>query len=289
MRSEPQYEAIRHLVDEVVLVQDASGRIVSVSPAVSNVLGYSEEEFRGRMPASFVHPDELHQVTNTVMTAHRKEGASYRLVMRVLHADGHYAWCDVVGRNLLHTEVKGVVSTLRDISDRRAVEEQLRHQAMHDELTRLPNRRYFLERVECVVARSKGLGVGVLALDVDGLKPVNDRLGHLAGDDLLRRCAAQMRSAVRDSDLVARIGGDEFGVLCQRVGGRRALYWAAERIREAVRGIYQVGGGAGSVTVSVGARLGRAGDTPLTLLHDADEALYAAKRAGRDRVVLAGA
>ena len=106
-----------------------------------------------------MHPENLPQALETGVALYDEEGASYCSVVRIRHAHGHFLWCEVVGGSLLHMEVTGIVHTLREFSDRRALEEQLLHQAFHDELTGLPNRRRFLEELEHSVERSQGVGL----------------------------------------------------------------------------------------------------------------------------------
>jgi PAS domain S-box-containing protein len=113
MRLDLGYEALRYLIDEVVFMHHADRRVVFVSPSVENVLGYSEEEFTRLVTVDLVHPDDLFAVANTATSLRRQEGSSYRQTLRVRRADGTFVWCEVIGRNLLHTEVAGVINTLR--------------------------------------------------------------------------------------------------------------------------------------------------------------------------------
>ncbi|MDJ0788482.1 MAG: sensor domain-containing diguanylate cyclase [Myxococcota bacterium] len=281
------YDALEHLVDEVVFIHSEDRRIVFVSPSVRNVLGYTQEAFRALRTVDLIHPDDLPEAVRTAVELRETEGASYRSMLRIRSAEGSYRWCEIVGRNLLHTDVAGVVNTLRDVSDRRAHEDRLRHQALHDELTGLSNRRGFTERLEAELARSRGRHLGLLILDLDGFKAVNDELGHLAGDELLARCARRIDEALRVGDSAARLGGDEFAVLCHRVTSEEALLRAAERVRAAVSGCHALADGSGVIGASIGAALHRPGDPPEALLRRADDALYVAKRAGGEQTVSA--
>ena len=281
------YEAMRHLMDEVVFVHDEARNITFVSPSVEHVLGYSEEAFTRMQTFNLIHPDDLPAAFAQAREIRGETGNSYRMTLRVKHAEGHYVWCEIVGRNLLHTELAGVVSSLRDISERRSLEEALMHQATHDELSGLPNRRKFLGELQKALQGSQRPGVGLLMIDLDGFKPVNDRLGHLAGDQLLHRCADHIRHALRPGDLAARIGGDEFAVLCHRVENAGALLSIAERLREKASGEYSLEQGKAIIGLSVGAAIAKDGDDPLALMSIADDALYKAKAHGRGRVILA--
>ncbi len=288
MRPELGYEALKYLTDEVVFIHGEDRQILFVSPSVEHVLGYSPEEFRLLRTLDLIHPDDASAAFETAVQLRARAGASYRSELRVRRADGSFLWCEVVGRNLLSEEVGGVVNTLRDISERRALEEQLTRQALEDELTGLLNRRAFMAALERAVKESGGVGLGVLILDFDGFKAVNDRLGHPAGDELLRACAHDIAGALRVGDSVARLGGDEFAMLCHRVESPQALVAAGDRIRRAAGGRRELAAGPCDITVSVGATLGALGATPIELVRAADEALYEAKAAGRDRTRLDG-
>ncbi|MBS1845540.1 MAG: GGDEF domain-containing response regulator [Actinobacteria bacterium] len=159
-------------------------------------------------------------------------------------------------------------------------EQQLARRALHDALTGLPNRVLFLDRLTYALARSErqGSSTGIFFLDLDGFKGVNDRLGHLAGDELLRAIAGRLLAEVRPGDTVSRFGGDEFTVLVPEVTGAEEARSLAERLTEAVRTAVTVAGEEISLTPSIGCVLGESRDRPEELLDRADRAMYAAKR-----------
>ncbi|MEN8159649.1 MAG: diguanylate cyclase [Myxococcota bacterium] len=285
MRQEPSQDALGDLHPEVVFIHDEERRIVSVSPSVRQVLGYGEEAFEALRTYELIHPDDLDAAARTAAALRAEPGASYRSVLRIRHADGHYLWCEVVGRNAFHEDVRGVVNTLRDVSDQRALRERLQHQALHDELTGLPNRRYFLEVLEGELLRTRGKGLGLLVVDPDRFKDLNERIGHAAGDELLRQCADEIARAIRSGDRLARLGGDEFAVMLTRLRDDDSLLVAAERVRGAAGWTYPLDTGAGDVTLSIGAARARVGDTSEDLLRAAEEALHGAKSNGGDRVM----
>jgi diguanylate cyclase (GGDEF)-like protein/PAS domain S-box-containing protein len=178
----------------------------------------------------------------------------------------------------------GVVVVNRDISDQRREE----HQALHDPLTGLPNRRLLTNRLYDALARAfrNQTRLALLFLDLDGFKPVNDRHGHAAGDEVLRAAARRLTAAVRQNDTVARLGGDEFVVLLEHAGDAAAVAQVAHRIADSVGEPVDVGGCAGESTVSVRPSIGVAYATvvdgeamsPETLIEAADQAMYLAKR-----------
>lgn len=160
--------------------------------------------------------------------------------------------------------------------------EELAHRALHDALTGLPNRVLFRDRLEQALARTRRLPseVGVLYVDLDRFKPINDRLGHDAGDALLVELARRMRSVLRPSDTVARLGGDEFAVLSDTLEHEREAGRIADRLIAAIEAPFAVAGTVLDVSASVGVVLAGDSKNPEGLLRAADEAMYAAKAAG---------
>ncbi len=179
----------------------------------------------------------------------------------------------------------GMVRTYTDITQRTEAEERILHAARHDVLTSLPNRATFTDRLEAAIAGAKiaGTGVAVLFLDLDRFKLVNDTLGHAAGDQLLRQVADRMRTAVRERDTLARVGGDEFALVMPDIRGPEAAVAIAMRMHDSVREPYVLSQGTASVGASIGISCYPGdGGSAEELLHHADLALYRAKAGGRD-------
>jgi diguanylate cyclase (GGDEF)-like protein/PAS domain S-box-containing protein len=181
--------------------------------------------------------------------------------------------------------LRAVASILGTALVRLRSEERMRHEALHDPLTGLANRTLLRDRLEQALARSArdGIVTGVLFLDLDEFKHVNDRFGHAAGDAVLAELGQRLRAAVRPADTVARLGGDEFVVVCEDVDEGTALA-LGERLEAAVRRPLAVGGAEHRLTASIGIALGR--DDADSMLAAADAAVYDAKAAGRGRVEL---
>ena len=193
---------------------------------------------------------------------------------------------EVVTTNLLNNPaVSGIVINARDITERVEVAAQLEEKAFHDELTGLPNRSLLLERLADALHRASRHDrmVGVLFLDLDRFKVVNDSLGHGVGDELLSETARRLEQTIRPDDTVARLGGDEFVVVIGNMVRTTDALVAAERVRSAVAQPVTLGNESTVVTTSVGIAIAFGDESPAELLQDADTAMYRAKEGGRDR------
>ena len=233
-RSERRFRALVQNASDVVLICGGAGTITYQSPTAETAWGYAADGMVGRSLAEPVHPDDRPRSASCWSNCRPHRGQ--RGLPSCGCNDSRDAWCHVelVLTNLLHEpDVEGLVVTARDIAPRKAFEEQLIRQAFHDSLTGLPNRALFRDRLEQALvraARRQGQ-VGLLYLDLDNFKLINDGLGHQAGDELLTEAATRLQACVREEDTVARLGGDEFVVLLGLASQDEALA-AAERIEE---------------------------------------------------------
>ena len=186
--------------------------------------------------------------------------------------------------------VIGVYSSSTDVTPLKKIELQLERLAQQDTLTGLPNRHTFNDAIAMALARSQqtGMQVALLFLDVDGFKQINDTLGHAAGDDVLREFARRLTGAVRSTDVVARLAGDEFVIILEGIHSREECRLVARKIIAAMRSDFRAGDGLVKVTASIGIALGHGlTSTADALLKRADSALYAAKGQGRDTFEIA--
>jgi diguanylate cyclase (GGDEF)-like protein len=181
-----------------------------------------------------------------------------------------------------------LANILADAIHGREVQEQIRHQALHDGLTGLPNRTLFLDRVAHALARGdrRRKRLAVFFIDLDRFKLVNDSLGHEAGDELLRLVAPRLAGAIRPSDTLARLGGDEFAVLCEDLPSDVTVARIASQLMSALGEPIVLNGDDQVVSASIGIALGDGGSSAADLLRDADAAMYQAKAAGRGRFEL---
>ncbi|MBS3666665.1 GGDEF domain-containing protein [Halomonas boliviensis] len=186
-----------------------------------------------------------------------------------------------------HLNTEATVCMLRDITEQALAEEKIWHNAHHDLLTGLPNRRLFLDRLEQEIKHAKRLGkpISLLFMDLDGFKQVNDSFGHEAGDRLLSVVAERLNVCVRESDTVARLGGDEFTVILTGVEQRKDVERVAQSIVEALAMPFPIEPRPVHISVSIGISCyPQAASTPGALLEAADKAMYRAKKAGANRV-----
>ena len=288
-RSEKRFRALVQNASDVVLICDAAGTIVYQSPTAETAWGYAADGIVGRPLLAVVHPDDQSVFGELLEQLQHGAGSTRGIELRLRNA--HDAWCDVelVLTNLLHEpDVAGLVVTARDIAPRKAFEAQLVQQAFHDSLTQLPNRALFRDRFEQALVRAsvRQGSVGLLYLDLDNFKLINDGLGHQAGDELLVEAAKRLRASVREVDTVARLGGDEFVILLGLATETEAVQ-AAERIEQQFRVPFRVEGRDFVTTVSIGIALSDSShEQPDILLRNADIAMYRAKAGGRARHVV---
>ena len=288
--SEERFRALLlHAVD-VVCIIEAGGFIRYASPAVEQVLGYSPEEFCQLHPFDLVHPVDLDSWLKQWREIGGRLDTRFTAEIRARHRDGGYRWFEVSLRDLRHdARIIGFVVHFYDVGDRRAAQQALVHQTLHDGLTGLPNRALLLDRLGHALDRSvrREHSAALLFLDVDHFKAVNDALGHATGDALLREVADRLRATMRPEDTVARLGGDEFVICCEEIADAAGAIAMAERIREVFAEPFHPDGHELTVGTSIGIAL--AADTtesPEAMLRDADAAMYVAKARGRDRYVV---
>lgn len=294
LREASEREALYRLLAEnstdTLVRGDLDGVRLYISPAVRTLLGYEPEELVGRKASEIVHPDDAAKF-GTMMQDLKAGRIDFSMIeQRQRHKDGSWVWQEAfikVTRDGASGRPDGYVVSVRDISRRKEIESRLAHLASHDPLTGLPNRTLLHERLGQEMSRAArtGAGFALLCMDLDRFKQVNDRFGHEAGDAVLRAVAGRLRSAVRAEDTVARMGGDEF-VVIQADGGTlsAAAMGLAERLIRAVSEPVDFNGTALNIGLSVGIAVAPiAGADADGLLRAADDALYKAKQAGRNR------
>ncbi len=291
-RSEARFQQLVRHSSDAVLIVTRDGRIRYQTPSVVRVLGYLTVDLDGALVERLVHPDDRHHLESFIdRLVHGAAEAVRTIETRLLRADDSVIYAEVVGLNLLdNPDVAGVVLTIRDVSGRRTLEDQLRHQAFHDPLTGLSNRALFADRVEHAlhrVRREDSPTPAVAFIDLDDFKLVNDTLGHGAGDQLLRAVADRLRGCLRSGDTPARLGGDEFAILLEDAPDTAAVLEVADRVLDALHAPITIDGHQVYARASIGVALRHDGSTsPDELLRRADLAMYTAKANGKGCVEL---
>jgi diguanylate cyclase (GGDEF)-like protein/PAS domain S-box-containing protein len=279
---------------DVILICMASGEITYQSPAAETGWGYAPSELLGKTVLTLAHPDSqpgLGELWRQVQEGVGNIAAGTSRTTELLMRDRAGDWRDVQlsPTNLLHEPaVGGVVATVRDIRERKAFENQLTHQAFYDSLTGLPNRPLLLERLRRALVHAARLGskVGVVFIDLDNFKLINDSLGHQIGDELLVQATGRLQSCVRAADTVARIGGDEFVVVLEHLLSEADALPVTSAIAKEFLRTFAIGGRDLMVTVSMGMAMGDGGpEQAAILLGNADIAMYRAKSDGKGRYV----
>ncbi len=266
------------------------GRYQRVNHALCEITGYPEHELLGRTFSEITHPDDVDSDLDALRDLIDGERYGYRTEKRYLHAAGHPVWISLNVSPVYDSDgvMRYLLSQVEDISDRKASEERLTRQALHDSLTGLPNRTLFADRVRMAANRRSPTGYAIVYLDLDAFKLVNDTLGHAAGDQVLIEVARRLERLLRAGDTLARLSGDEFALLCEEVG-ERDVRTIADRVIDVMAKPIDVQGRAITQAASIGIALYSGDGTPVEpdqMLGDADLAMYRAKAAGKSRYAM---
>jgi diguanylate cyclase (GGDEF)-like protein/PAS domain S-box-containing protein len=271
-----------------IVITDKAGLIQWVNPAFTQLSGYSEAEVLGQKTSvlkSGEHDKDFYKsMWETIMAGkawqgtmvnRRKDGTYYieeQTITPVLNKDG---------------EISRFIAIKQDVSDRVRAQEKMEYLATHDPLTKLPNYTLFYDRLDHAIQKAKRIDavIGVLFIDLDGFKSVNDTFGHTCGDTLLRQIAGRLQATIRESDTVARVGGDEFTLILEELDKAEHAGKVAEKLLRSMTESYIIQG----EEVQIGASIGvcvypHDGVDAATLVSNADAAMYTAKQAGKNRV-----
>jgi diguanylate cyclase (GGDEF)-like protein/PAS domain S-box-containing protein len=283
-RSEARFRSLVAHASDLITVLDIDGIVTYQSPSIERVLGYSADEIEGTRFDRLLAETDRSRLERIMNDTSESGTDTHALECSLQHSDERWLRFEVRHTHLLHDEtVRGIVLNSRDISERKAFEEQLAHQAFHDPVTNLANRALFSDRVQHALRSTvrRGAMVGVMFIDLDDFKTVNDSLGHPAGDSVLEQVARRLESAVRPSDTVARFGGDEFAILLDDVEGSEEAAMVAERTLRTLEAPVEIDGKLVYPRGSIGICM--SDEDLLTqdaeeLLRNADVAMYMAKR-----------
>ena len=272
-----------------VLEWDRDFRLVRWSPQAEHIFGWRAEEVLG-MPltgSQLTHESDREQVTELVDKLMAGTEPRATGLNRNYRKDGETIWCEWYHSCLLDEQggIVSILSFVQDVSSRIQAEERLQYLATRDALTGLPNRVLLQERLTQAIAQARRSGrrVGVVFIDLDRFKNVNDTLGHRIGDELLKRVTAALSNALREADLLARLGGDEFMVIVEDFDDPDVLNRIAQKLQDAVSQPFEIEEHDIYITSSIGISLYPAdGDAPEELLKHADVAMYRSKELGRN-------
>jgi diguanylate cyclase (GGDEF)-like protein/PAS domain S-box-containing protein len=286
-RSEARFGSLVKHASDLITVVGTDGVVSYQSPSIQRVLGWKPEDIVGtRFDLLVTGADgaRLLQMLADASTAPNGQTGVFECPLR--HRDENVRQFEVLYTNLTEDEhVRGIVLNSRDISERRAFEEQLTHQAFHDPVTGLANRALFVERVRHALARGRreGGGLAVVFLDLDDFKTINDSLGHAAGVEVLVEVSKRLATSIRASDTAARFGGDEFALLLEDIEDVQEAADTAERVIDALAAPLRAAHKELAVRCSVGISVveGDRAAVADELIRDADAAMYIAKRDGK--------
>ncbi|QQS34041.1 MAG: EAL domain-containing protein [Acidobacteriota bacterium] len=265
------------------------GKWLKVNRALTDILGYSEEEFLATDFQSLTLPEDL---GNSLIKVHELLSgriSNCQMEQRYVHSSGKVVWASWSASAAADENAAqpNLIFQIQDITEKKAVEEKLQHDATHDALTGLPNRALFMSQLGAALEKSRqivGYRVCVLFIDLDRFKYVNDSLGHLIGDELLREISRRLRDCLRPSDMVARLGGDEFTILVEGKYDTSEVTNIADRIQKKFGIPFDLSGHEVYSSASIGI-LHASGShyLPEDVMRDADTAMYQAKRSGKAR------
>jgi len=279
---------IESLEDYAVLMMDTAGRIISWNEGAKKIFGYSKSEAIGKS-VSFIfstNDRKLKMPQLEMATAKKKGRADDERQHR--RKDGSLFWATGVMWAIKDEDgnLKGLSKLVRDISERKNMEDTIRHQSLHDTLTGLPNRRAFEDRFALSITKAKRNKevLGTIFLDLDNFKHVNDTLGHDTGDILLQEVASRLSSGLRKGDTICRIGGDEFIILIDNMKSPKDMDLVIKKLQDKLKPFFKISNKQIKMAASMGISFyPEHGKSPRVLEKRADQALYKAKEAGKDR------
>ena len=291
-QSEQRVSRVLTSASDGMLIVDRAGTMTTVNPAVERITGLPAAALIGRSVRDLARlvrqdGDAASAVIGPPIERALTGGeAAQGLEIAFTRNDGSsvYGIVDVVPLRGNGVDQDGILLTLHDVTERKLLEQRLAQLALHDPLTGLPNRRLFEDRTEQALASAQrgGWSIGILIVDLDSFKPVNDRFGHPAGDGVLVEVARRLSACLRAEDTVARFGGDEFVVLLRSVRSHDEVREVRARLYRALEQPHTIGGESVTVSASIGTSLMTSPDDRLSdLLHHADGSMYAVKRERR--------
>lgn len=270
---------------QATVIVDLDDNIKDVNIGFEQLYGYESEKIIGEKLSPLIMPEGMEKegiaVNNLILTGrfYQKEGKRKR-------SDGSFVDVAILGYPIIHEgENIGVYGIYTDISEKKQQEHMVKYYAYYDSLTELPNRHHFMEKLKIAIdnAKEKNKSISVLFIDLDKFKSINDSFGHNIGDRLLLAVGRRLKSIIREEDMVARMGGDEFIVMLNQIDSHDTVYKIVERIHDSLNRVYIIEGNEMNITASIGiAFYPEDGEDADTLLKNSDAAMYKAKIQGRN-------
>jgi diguanylate cyclase (GGDEF)-like protein/PAS domain S-box-containing protein len=290
--SENELRAILQNAHDAFIAIDEDGMVLEWNRQAEQLLGWSYKEALGQELAELIIPIEQREIHRRGMRHYLAAGTGVvinnRIELNALRRDGQELAVEMTVSDVPRRTGHLFIAFLHDITERQAFRNSLQEMALTDMLTSLPNRRAFMQKLPEAIARAmrESRQIGLLFMDVDGFTGVNDRYGHEAGDELLAQFSARLKATVRDVDTVARLAGDEFTVILERLHAPPEALIVAEKILLAMRQPFSLHAAVVEVSSSIGVAIFDPAHniSPAELLAQADKAMYVAKRGGKNRV-----
>jgi diguanylate cyclase (GGDEF)-like protein/PAS domain S-box-containing protein len=286
-KNERLFQALIENSTEGVVLLDREGLIIYISPTVTEMLGYVPSEFHNRNAFELMHPDDVPRVVSIfkkILTL--KPGEIMTAEYRYKHRNGSWRWIEARSNNLLDEEaIGGVVVNYRDVTEQKSAESRAYYHLYYDGLTDLPNRNHFYQQLEARAAAGAAdkKMFAVVFLDLDRFKYINESLGHAIGDRLIQEVGMRMRQCIGAEDFLAKMGGDSFGVIINRVDNAEDVGRFCQGVIESLKHPFDLDDHELYVTPSLGVALFPFdGENGSALMRNAEAALYKAKEAGRN-------
>ncbi len=286
-RSEQRYSDLFERCNDLIFTLDLAGVVTSVNPAAEQITGFPPAELVGRRLIDLVVDGDAERAGK--MIDRLLDGHDETTELEVVTSDGRRVYIEASSRLVREGgEPVAIEGIARDTTERHALQEELARRAFYDALTGLPNRALFLDRLGQAVARLKRPGemVAVMLLDLDDFKAVNNEIGHEGGDEFLRALTPRIEEKLRGSDTVARLGGDQFGLIIENIASEEHVLIVADRILGTLK---ESPAGSRCLTASLGIALAEATSNPDALLENAHTAMHRAKKTGRGSFEFFGA
>lgn len=286
-RREEKYRLITENSTDLVSTIDREGNFMYVSPSHEVYLGYNLKKLEGSNLISIIHEEDQQRVLASIQHVFDEGRAAASLIeLRIRRKNGTYIEAEARLSPIIdkETNIRSVVFVMRDISSRKKDEQKMYRLTYHDSLTHLPNRRYFIKELQRAVNKAKDdrSKLGIIHLDIDRLKYINDSSSHEVGDMILLEVANRIKETIRENDIVARIGGDEFAILVSNIDGKKGMEEVAKKINDRLQDSIEVEEYSYHLSCSIGIALfPQNGRTPDGLLRHANMAMHTAKEQGK--------